>query len=55
MKVICDRAALLEAIALVSTVAASRTPKPQLTCVRLAATKDDGVGELTPQNKTRQN
>lgn len=46
MKVICDRAALLEAIGLVSSVAASRTPKPQLTCVRLSATKDDGVGEL---------
>jgi len=46
MKVICDRAALLEAIGLVSGVAASRTPKPQLTCVRLLATKEGGAGEL---------
>ncbi len=44
MKVICDRAPLLEAIGLVSGVAASRTPKPQLTCVKLSA--GDEAGEL---------
>ncbi|MEZ6242519.1 MAG: DNA polymerase III subunit beta [Phycisphaerales bacterium] len=46
MKVICERAPLLEAISLVSGVAASRTPKPQLTCVKLAATKQGAAGEL---------
>lgn len=44
MKVICDRAALLEAVNLASAVTASRTPRPQLTCVKLTAHAD---GELT--------
>lgn len=44
MKVICDRAALLEAVNLASGVTASRTPRPQLTCVKLTAHAD---GELT--------
>ncbi len=39
MKVICDRAALVEALALVSGVVVSRTPKPVLQCVRLVADK----------------
>ncbi len=37
MKVICDRAALLEALNLVGGVVATRTPKPVLTCVKLSA------------------
>lgn len=47
MKVICDRGALLDAINLVSGAVAARTPKPQLTCVKLSATKVGGVGLLT--------
>src|SRR5437870_2105962 len=47
MKVICDRGALLDAINLVSGAVAARTPRVQLTCVKLAATKADGAGELT--------
>lgn len=41
MKVICDRSALLEALALASGVIVSRTPKPVLACVKLTAA--DGV------------
>ncbi|MEK6702093.1 MAG: DNA polymerase III subunit beta, partial [Planctomycetota bacterium] len=47
MKVICDRSALLEAINLVSGAVASRTPRPQLQCVKLEATKKGSAGELT--------
>jgi DNA polymerase-3 subunit beta len=47
MKVICDRSALLSAINLVSGVVASRSPRVQLTCVKLTATKNGKVGELT--------
>jgi DNA polymerase-3 subunit beta len=47
MKVICDRAALLAAINLVSGAVAARTPRLQLTCVKLVATKNGNVGELT--------
>lgn len=48
MKVICDRPALLEAVNLISGVVATRTPKPQLTCVKLTAAKGPGgVGTLT--------
>ncbi|MEO0511595.1 MAG: DNA polymerase III subunit beta [Planctomycetota bacterium] len=46
MKVISDRDALLEAINLASGVVASRTPKPQLTCVHLEASTEKGVGRL---------
>ena len=46
MKVICERAALLEAINLVSGVVNARTPRPQLTCVRVSATQDGGAGTL---------
>ena len=46
MKVICDRGALMEALALIQGVAANRTPKPVLTCVRLAAEPSSGL-ELT--------
>ena len=44
MKVICDRSALLEAVNLVSGVVASRTPRPQLTCIKLTATSKGGSG-----------
>lgn len=41
MKVICDRGALLDAVNVISTVVAQRTPRPQLTCIKLSARKDD--------------
>jgi DNA polymerase-3 subunit beta len=47
MKVICDRGALSEAVSLTSAVAVARTPRPQLSCLKLSATKGDGAGELT--------
>ncbi len=47
MRVVCDRGALLDAVNVVSSVAASRTPKPQLTCVKLTATREGDAGELT--------
>lgn len=46
MKVIADRAALLDAVNLVSGVVAARTPKPQLQCVKLSAKKTGKAGEL---------
>jgi len=45
MKVICDRAALQDAVNIVNSVVASRTPTPVLTCVRIAA--DEGVLTLS--------
>ena len=47
MKVICDRGALLDAVNLVSGVVASRTPRPQLTCVWLSAVKGKDGASLT--------
>lgn len=47
MKVICDRAALLDAVNVVSGVVASRSPRPQLTCVKIVAEKAGKVGTLT--------
>lgn len=47
MKAICDRGALLDAVNLVSNVVASRTPKPQLTCVLVRAQKSGDVGLLS--------
>lgn len=47
MKVICDRGALLDAINLVSGAVAARSPRPQLGCVKLVATKHGGAGDLT--------
>jgi DNA polymerase III subunit beta len=47
MKVIVDRGALLDGINLVSGAVAGRTPRVQLTCVKVTATKQGGVGELT--------
>jgi len=46
MHVICDRAALLDAINLVSGVVASRTPRPQLTAIKFVARRDGDIGEL---------
>ena len=39
MKVICDRAALVEAVNLVGGVVVSRSPQPVLQCVKLTATE----------------
>lgn len=47
MKVICDRSALLDAINTVSGVVAVRTPRQQLTCVRLDAEREGDIGVLT--------
>lgn len=47
MKVICDRAALLDALNMVSSVVPTRTPMPALSCVKLVASKGPGGGELT--------
>ncbi len=47
MKVICDRAALLEGLNLVGGAAAVRTPRLQLTCIKLVATKSAGAGEMS--------
>ncbi len=46
MKAICERAALLEGVNLVSGVVAARSPRPQLTCVKLEATNDSNGPEL---------
>ena len=40
MKVICNRAALLEAISIAGTVVPARSPKPVLSCVKLSAADD---------------
>ncbi|MBC7834997.1 MAG: DNA polymerase III subunit beta [Phycisphaerales bacterium] len=47
MKVICDRGALLEAVNLVAAVVPVRTPSPQLSCVRLIASRGPQGAELT--------
>ncbi len=49
MKVICDRAALTDAANMSASVAPTRTPKPQLSCVHLSAerTGEGGAGRLT--------
>ncbi len=41
MKVICDRGALVDALAAAQSVVVARTPKPVLTCVKLAAESAD--------------
>jgi DNA polymerase-3 subunit beta len=43
MKVICDRAALVDAVNLVGSVVVSRSPQPVLQCIKLTATD----GQLT--------
>jgi DNA polymerase-3 subunit beta len=45
MKLICERSALLEAVTALSSVAAARTPKEVLRCVKMTA--EDGVLTLT--------
>jgi DNA polymerase-3 subunit beta len=47
MKVIVDRAALLDAINLISGVVAARTPRPQLQCVKITAKKSGKSAEMT--------
>jgi DNA polymerase-3 subunit beta len=47
MKVICDRGALMDAINLVSGAVAQRSPRPQLQCVKISASKANGAGEVT--------
>jgi DNA polymerase III subunit beta len=42
MKLLVNRAALVEALGLASSVVLSRTPKPVLTCVKLIAGKETG-------------
>ncbi len=46
MKVVCDRASLLDAVNLVSGVVAARSTRPQLGCVKLTATKSGKAGQL---------
>src|SRR5438445_12985947 len=41
MKVICNRGALLEALMVAGNVAAARTPKPILQCVKLSASGNE--------------
>jgi DNA polymerase-3 subunit beta len=43
MKCICDRSALNEALSATAGVAAARTPKPILQCIRLSAERDELV------------
>ncbi|MBA4040048.1 MAG: hypothetical protein C0468_06980, partial [Planctomyces sp.] len=47
MKIICDRAALLEAVNLVAAVVPARSPSPALSCLKLTAARSAGVGSLT--------
>ncbi len=47
MKAICDRGALLDAVNMVSGVVPSRTPRPQLSCIRLQVGRHGGGGLLT--------
>jgi DNA polymerase-3 subunit beta len=47
MKLLVNRAALVEALGLASSVVLSRTPKPVLTCVKLVAGNSGGAKTLT--------
>lgn len=49
MKLICDRAALQEAVTLAAGVVVARTPRPQLTCIKLTSRKTGkgGAGTIT--------
>jgi DNA polymerase-3 subunit beta len=47
MKLLVNRAALVEALGLASSVVLSRTPKPVLTCVKLTAGSTGGAKTLT--------
>ena len=46
MKVVCDRNALLDAVSVVAGVVNTRSPKPQLACIKLTAEGDSGAGSL---------
>lgn len=46
MKVVCDRAALLDAVNLIAPVVAVRSPRPQLLCVKLSARTGEDAGTL---------
>jgi DNA polymerase-3 subunit beta len=46
MKVIADRAALLDAINSVASVVPARSPSPALTCLKLTAAKPEKIGSL---------
>lgn len=53
MKVICDRAALKDAVDLVAGVTPARSPKPELTCIKIAAKKaSKGGGGLITLSAT---
>src|SRR6185295_15489714 len=47
MKLLVNRAALVEALGLASSVVLTRTPKPVLTCVKLVAGQTGGAKTLT--------
>lgn len=49
MKVICDRSALKNAVDLVAGVVPARSPKPELTCIKMSAKKatKGGSGSIT--------
>ncbi len=44
MKVICDRAALVNAVNIVGGVVTSRTPTPVLRCLKLTAARKEADG-----------
>ena len=46
MKVVCDRNALFDAVSVVSGVVNTRSPKPQLACIKLTATGSEKAGTL---------
>ncbi len=46
MKVICDRAALLDAVNQVTSVVPQRSPSPALSCLKLAASRQGNYGQL---------
>ncbi|MCG8432453.1 MAG: DNA polymerase III subunit beta, partial [Gammaproteobacteria bacterium] len=47
MKLVCDRGALVESMALVGGAVVARTPKPVLTCVKITADKAAGAVTFT--------
>lgn len=46
MKIVCDRNALFDAVSVVSGVVNTRSPKPQLACIKLTATGSQKAGAL---------
>lgn len=55
MKVIADRAALLEAVNLVAGIVPQRTPSPALSCLKLVAGKNAGHSELSVSGSDAEN